>query len=230
MARMRGAAVKHPDEGRIAFVQADAGTFQAASQEAGGLPERRSRQSLPGGNSLLIEDFGGGHSRCRVSRADGSLLAQWHCADNRGAFYTAIAHRNGGTYLLFREDLYGYSVLDLASGARFRYWPLAVAEGGEDFIWTDVHYNPQAGLLAVGGCFWACPYDLLLLKWDEPMRLPAYGVLLSRQLDGYFDDYDGDVDFHGWDGGDLLYTAKRLHAEHAAPERIPQPRLSAWLY
>jgi hypothetical protein len=35
--------------------------------------------------------------------------------NNDGAFYNLIKHRNGNNYLVFRIDLYGYSVLDLCT-------------------------------------------------------------------------------------------------------------------
>lgn len=204
--------------------------FQAATNDIpeNRQPEKQQNHVLFEQYTLHIEEWQH-FSRCQVLNADGEIIANWQSVYNHSDFYTPIAHQNGKHYLLFRQDLYGYSVLDLATGEIFQYFPQTVLDGEEDFIWVAVHYNPHNNLLAVEGCYWACPYDTLLLKWDEPMHTPSCATILSRHLVNYFDDYDGDVDFYAWEQGDLLYTAKRLNADSADVERIAEADCLKWL-
>lgn len=184
-------------------------------------PEEETSLSLFEQYTLYIKEFGD-TCYCQVKNLQGSIIASWYSIDTNADFYMPISHQNGKQYLLFRQDLYGYSVLDLETGEIFSYFPQKVLDGEEDFIWVAAHYNPYNNMLAVEGCYWACPYDTLLLKWDEPMREPIYVNQLSCYLENFFDDYDGDVDFHSWEKSDLLYTAKRLGADTVIVERISE--------
>ena len=42
-------------------------------------------------------------------------IISWRCIDDRAEFFSLIRHADGKFYLVFHQDLYGYSVLDLAS-------------------------------------------------------------------------------------------------------------------
>ena len=39
----------------------------------------------------------------------------------------------------------------------------------ETFLWCKCYYNPVNDLLAVDGCYWACPYSLIVLDFSHPM-------------------------------------------------------------
>jgi hypothetical protein len=53
----------------------------------------------------------------------------------------------------------------------FNYYPAATfKEQTETFIGTDTHYNKNNNVFAVGGCWWACPYDVFLIKINNPME------------------------------------------------------------
>ena len=85
-------------------------------------------------------------------------------------------------YLIFRTELYGYSVLEVERGQEMHYVPACVhpEEGQkpeEVFIWTSADYDPGADLLAVTGCIWACPYSTIVLDFSRPLQPPAPGAL-----------------------------------------------------
>ena len=67
-------------------------------------------------------------------------IKSWRCIDDRAEFFSLIRRANGKFYLVFRQDLYGYSVLDLASAQIMRFVPDAWLDGKESFIWDGVHY------------------------------------------------------------------------------------------
>lgn len=129
-------------------------------------------------------------------------IAEWKSIDNSSDFYKVIRHSNENKYLVFRQDLYGFSVLDLLSGEIMQYYPEKSLNGGETFIWTDVDYNPETDVLAVSGCYWACPNSVHLFTFDDPMSEKQKYVDLIEYFDGGYDRYD-DVDFVKWIGGNM---------------------------
>lgn len=81
-------------------------------------PENQQNHILFEQYTLQIEEWQ--HlSRCQVLNADGGIIANWQSVYNRSDFYTPIAHQNGKQYLLFRQDLYGYSVLEFGDWRNF---------------------------------------------------------------------------------------------------------------
>ena len=112
-----------------------------------------------------------------------------------------FSHQNGHDYFLFARGLYGYSVLDLVTMQDYHFYPAESFPTGETFIWCDVHYNPINNIMAVVGCYWACPYSVVLVDFSKPMED-------TRQIDinnfiNKGDHYD-DMDFVAWDGTDLI--------------------------
>ena len=139
--------------------------------------------------------------------AQGRILYSWHDLDADGEFCQLITHANGQQYLIFRQDLYGYSVLEVQSGRAFHYlpeeaFPEDAADFRETFIWTDVHYDLSSSLLAVTGCYWASPYSVLLLDFTEPLQEQPW-LEVHELLDPAYEKYD-DIDFTAWLPGEGL--------------------------
>lgn len=65
------------------------------------------------------------------------------------AFFDFVEHKNGKKYLIFRIDLYGYSILDLSTMEDYHYIPEESFNGGETFIWAATHYNKATNLLLI---------------------------------------------------------------------------------
>ncbi len=86
----------------------------------------------------------------------------WHCW---------ATHPNGNDYLLCGEDYQGYSIIELASGKCATYFS-DEAYKGSGFCWTAAYPSPDGLTLAVDGCYWACPYELVFFDFSEPMTLP----------------------------------------------------------
>jgi len=120
-------------------------------------------------------------SACSLVDSGEKVVANWHSIDDR-VFYKIIQHSDGKEYLIFRQDLYGYSVLDIASGARMQFFPEASLKGGETFIWTDIAYSPETNTLAAIGCYWACPFSVHLVTFEKPMSERQTFVDLYRML------------------------------------------------
>lgn len=147
-------------------------------------------------------------SECTLSDRTGKVLYHWRSLNNDGDFHRVIRHANGREYFLFRRDLYGYSVLDLASGEESHYLPYKSfpdrkQDFEETFIWTDVHYNPNGNVLAVSGCFWACPASVMLMDFSSPLSVNGNWVILHDAIDDGYDVYE-DIEFVSWEADGSL--------------------------
>lgn len=90
--------------------------------------------------------------------------------------------REKGPILVWASTyLYGYDVLDLGAGTLQH----VVEREGEDFIWTGVSLAPNQQLLAIDGCYWACPYSIRILHVGERLlSLPFREITLFQRQDG----------------------------------------------
>ena len=80
-----------------------------------------------------------------------------------------------GRGIWYSGRIYTDAVFLCETGAVFRYlpacvWPDKQEEFQESFIWTDAVYDRESGLLAVTGCFWACPNDVMILDFEDPLQ------------------------------------------------------------
>ena len=134
----------------------------------------------------------------------------WRNLDTDGEFCSLFRHRNGKHYLIFRTELYGYSVLEVESGQEMHYVPACVhpeegQKAEEVFIWTGADYDPHTDLLAVTGCIWACPYSTIVLDFSCPLQpQPPERWLDLRRIVDPDDTQFNDIEFIRWEDG-LLF-------------------------
>lgn len=174
-------------------------------------------EELPGGYSVC-SDYYMGHLQYQIRAARhqlldnrGQVVYTWDNLDFDGEFCTLIVHANGKRYLIFREDLYGYSVLEVETGRTLHYipeksWPLKEKMGEETFIWTGAAYDPGTSLLAVSGCYWASTNDTLFLDFSRPMEEQdcAWWLEMHEVVDPEYDLWD-DIDLERFGEDGLLY-------------------------
>lgn len=160
---------------------------------------------LPQGWTVRTSRYQYQGGACRAARHQlldigGRVVYTWDNINDDGEFYQLIPHANGNHYLVFREDLYGYSVLEVETGRTMHYipeksWPLDGRQGEETFIWSDVAYDAATNLLAVWGCCWACPNSMVFLDFSDPLSEQDCGcwVEMHEIMDpdyGLFDDIE----------------------------------------
>ena len=134
---------------------------------------------------------------------DNSLLHEYFTLDDSGSFCEYIKYNNGLDYIFYKEDLYGYSVFEVPSKNVFNYYPMATFKGNtETFIGTDIYYNIKNNIFAVGGCYWACPFEVFLVEIDNPMDDPFTGIKNIYEI-----GYDN-IEFVKWENNDIIL--KRL--------------------
>jgi len=140
---------------------------------------------------------------------------------------TLFAHQNGHEYLFYKRDLYGYSVFDLKTGQDFSYYPAASLPFAETetFIWCEVFYNPVNNIIAVSGCYWACPYGIILADFTDPQNseyIEKYGYIEEIY---HSDDYEYEYEFFDWDGTDLIL---RDYENHERKRIIKNEEYTTW--
>lgn len=148
-------------------------------------------------------NLGGAERKYILLNKNDEIIYEWKCYDSNCDFQKLIEHSNGSEYLVFRADLYGYSVLDLKTLQTFQYFPQCVLDGYEYFIWTNIEYNPLTNLLAVEGCIWACPWSICVVDFSSPMSEPTFQIDLFDFIEDEEIGY-GDPTFLVWDNDNLV--------------------------
>ena len=91
---------------------------------------------------------------------------------NYGHFwYTWVKHSNGNEYILCGEDYQGYSIVNLTGETHDVFFP---EDGykGTGFCWAAIYPSPDGLVLAVDGCYWASPYEVVFFDFSDPANLP----------------------------------------------------------
>lgn len=147
-----------------------------------------------------------------------SVVHKWQLCDSHDftSFTQIFTHSDGRLYLIYKEELYGYSVLRLSDRKELHYVPKGCYSDnkeelscpGESFIMTDFHYCPENNFAAAGGCFWAAPYDTAILDFGDPLS-PPHRICTIRQIidPNYENETTEDIDFKEWQKGHLILEA-----------------------
>jgi len=175
---------------------------------------------------LGATSFGGGEYTLFDTRK--TQIISWRCIDDRAEFFSLIRHANGKFYLVFRQDLYGYSVLDLASAQIMRLVPDAWLEGKESFIWDGVHYLRDWDALAASGCYWAAPNGMHLVSFAEPMSEEQRYVDVLDCIRGGYDIYK-QADFAGFEGNELSLKCFRADTLRYENIKILREQYREWM-
>jgi len=87
---------------------------------------------------------------------------------NDGSFFYSWLIKNNCEYLICAEDLFGgQTVIDLTNQKMQSY-----SSNEDGFIHSDFHFSPDGNILAVIGCYWACPFIIKLFDFTNPFNLP----------------------------------------------------------
>ena len=100
---------------------------------------------------------------------------------NYGHFWHSwVNHANGHEYLLCGEDYQGYTVIDLCHEVERVYLPEGAA-GGAGFCWTAALPSPDGRTVAVEGCYWGAPYELVFFDFTQPEERPLPDLRLRDE-------------------------------------------------
>lgn len=194
---------------------------------------RRQTINLSGGYEIVKDayrlgatSFSGGEYALFDTRK--TQIISWRSIDDRAEFFSLIRHANGKFYLVFRQDLYGYSVLDLASAQIMRFVPDAWLDGKESFIWDGVHYLRGWDALAVDGCYWAAPNGVHLVSFAEPMSEEQRYVDVLHCMQGGYDIYE-QADFAGFESNELSLKCFRADTLRDENVKISREQHREWM-
>lgn len=99
-------------------------------------------------------------------------------ADNDHFFYKWL-NKEGKEYLVCAETLCGgQTVIDVSNGMMKSY-----SSREDGFIWADFYMSPSGSKLAIIGCFWACPYEIRIYDFENPLALPLPEIEAIPLLD-----------------------------------------------
>jgi hypothetical protein len=171
--------------------------FEARFALAVPVPGEMETHSSPSGQYVLqtsqyADVTGWGFSRGLVRRQDDEQLIADIKRNLRSFWHAWIIHQNGNEYLLCGEDYQGYTVLECQTGRMRAHFPEDGFEGA-GFCWAAVRPSPNGQTLAVEGCVWACPYELVFVDFSEPMRSPLPELQRFPYLDtagGWSNDFE----------------------------------------
>lgn len=121
------------------------------------------------------------YSRGTVRRCqDQSVVAD--VVRNFGSFWFAWVEQKGEEFLLCGEDYQGYNVINLNTGENVLTFP-PEAFDGVGYCWVAAHPSPDGCVIAVEGCYWACPYSLVFYDFTDPLRSPLPELARYEDLD-----------------------------------------------
>ena len=109
--------------------------------------------------------------------------------------------KTGEDYLICGESYQGQTVVNLTTGERLDYIPQE-ADEGMGFCWVGIYPNSKGTLLAVDGCVWGGPYEVLIVDFSSPMELPWR--ILRHECNG------NELSFEKWDDEN---TCRLVHTD-----------------
>ena len=146
--------------------------WQALVAASPAIPEEHDEADSPCSRYRLTRDQHGGISVLVVRRVGSADIAAVVLRDDdRNGYGFAVGHPRGD-YFLCPDTLAGQAVVDLATGSLRAFDP-----GPDGFIWTDVFPSSDSTRLAVFGCYWACPYEVVAYDFRDPLNLPLTALM-----------------------------------------------------
>ncbi|MEM7221949.1 MAG: hypothetical protein AAF495_03155 [Pseudomonadota bacterium] len=160
--------------------------------------------SLSGKFELTIDTYSTGENTWEFTRGivrragSGKTIAD--VKRNYSNFWHSwVQHANGNEYLLCGEDYQGQTVVNLTKGDTYTYFPKA-GHGGFGFCWLAAFPSPDSTVIAVDGCYWACPYEIVFFDFTTPDDLPYREYLRLGDL----------ADSDGWLNNDAFKFTQEI--------------------
>nr|WP_314380299.1 hypothetical protein [uncultured Campylobacter sp.] len=193
-----------------------AASFGGGEYALFGAPQIKSLRRIDDGNGSCVA-----HLKSRA-------IKSWRCIDDRAEFFSLFRHANGKFYLVFRQDLYGYSVLELDRGRMMRFVPDAWTLGKESFILSGARYLRDWDALVVSGCYWGAPNGVHLVSFAEPMSEEQRYVDVLDCIQGGYDIYE-QADFASFEGNELSLKCFRADALRYENVKISREQYREWM-
>lgn len=164
----------------------------------------KEEKKLSNGYSLICKS-GCGNSIVTLCSPSGEVILSYRMYDNDVlSFEDIISHSDGKEYYVYKENLYGYSVLSLEDKKQLHYIPRGKGGEvlGESPILLKMHYDKYSNIAAIDCCMWACPNETALIDFSEPLKEQKI-ILLLDLIDKDREAYNS-IEFKAWDNGRLI--------------------------
>ncbi len=117
------------------------------------------------------EPAGWDYSRGVVTdTAKGRLIADIK-RNHAGFWFAWVLQEDDQEFLLCGEDYQGYNVIDLRRATNTLTFSQEAFDG-RGFCWYAARPSADGKTLAVEGCYWACPSELIVFDFSDPSLSP----------------------------------------------------------
>lgn len=179
------------------------------------LQDRTKHHASPSGRYVLtVEslDMGKGHwqyTRGTIKTKSGKKIDVVNRNYSSFPFAFVENHPDGHDYLICGENYQGQTIIQLDTKNRVDFVPDAAAKG-HGFCWAAIHPSPDGRTLAVEGCYWASPYEIIFVDFSDPFLAP---------LPELHRDHDNE-EFIAWTSPTAARIGRReeISLKHGKPE------------
>jgi hypothetical protein len=131
------------------------------------LDKRKVHGSPTGRYALMVDSFASGPGSWDVTRGtvhEGDRFVAVVLRNYHGFPFAFIEGHAKGDFLVCGEHYMHQTVVDLADG---KLWS---GSGGDGFCWGEYRYHPEAQVMVVNGCYWACNGEYKFFDFSDPLR------------------------------------------------------------
>lgn len=104
-----------------------------------------------------------------------------------------IPHTDGRHYFVYRENMFGYSVLCTETMDEMHYLPMGRSDSGDTMgsshILGSFHYDPKTSLCAASCGQWGAGQEIALFDLSSPLKEPVKITLLCDFIDPRREEY-----------------------------------------
>ena len=151
------------------------------------------------GYKIELREYNTGEKSWNYSRGiitkEGQEIADVKRNYPRFPFTWVEDHPSGHDYLICGENYMGQTIVELDTGKKINFVAKNAKEG-YGFCWIKHFPSPNKRMLAVEGCYWGAPRDLVIFDFEEPRNLPYKEIAHFHQLEK----------FSGWNVDNSLET------------------------
>ncbi len=155
---------------------------------------------------------------CLIYDNQSKLLVARLVRDNYTPPQFTWLQRPSGLILIWASTYeYGYEIVHFGTHSLVH----VEDSDGRDFIWTDCKLSPDENRLAVGGCYWACPYEIRILDVSaDPPFFPLKELVSLPMSEGKL----------SWIDHETLAEVKgeMAFSRHAIGPFVPSKTLCSW--
>lgn len=105
---------------------------------------------------------------------------------NYSTFHHSWVTKNGEEYLISGTSYMKQTIINLDQAKTYQY------DGDSKFCWASCRLSPDGNILAVDGCYWACPYETKFFDFTNPEQgWPELEIIADGKESVIYEEEDG---------------------------------------